>query len=138
MEWRWASVVVSFPEGSRSKMLRRTRMPRKQRSEPEQAVAHESPPPDAATTFPPPECCFWSFLLGYCLVSPLEAATGKGGNHSWQLTRQPRLPRTTVYKLFRVEYLTTVPNQYPKYTIPGARSLQMYLISNIITNNTTQ
>ena len=36
-----------------------------------------------------------------CLVSPLEAATGKGGNHSWQPTRQPRLPRT-VYKLFRV------------------------------------
>ena len=34
-----------------------------------------------------------------CLVSPLEAATGKGGNHSWQPTRQPSQPRTTVYKL---------------------------------------
>ena len=47
------------------------------------------------------------------LVSPLEAATSKGGNHSWQHTRQPKQPRTTVYKLFRVQYLTTVPNQYP-------------------------
>ena len=45
-----------------------------------------------------------------CLVSPLEAATGKGGNHSWQLTRQSSQPRTTVYKLFRALYLPTVPN----------------------------
>ena len=35
-------------------------------------------------------------------VSPLEAATSKGGNHSWQRTRQPSQPRTTVYKLLRV------------------------------------
>ena len=61
-----------------------------------------------------------------CLVSPLDAATSKGGNHSWQRTRQPKQPRTTVYKLFRVQYLPTVPNQYPKYTIPGARSLHVY------------
>ena len=61
-----------------------------------------------------------------CLVSPLEvleAASSKDGNHSWQRTRQPKQPRTTVYKLFRVQYLPTVPNQYPKYTIPSARSL---------------
>ena len=50
-----------------------------------------------------------------CLMSPLEAATGKGGNHSWQPTRQSRQPRTTVYNLFRVQYLPTAPNQYPKY-----------------------
>ena len=50
-----------------------------------------------------------------CLVSPLEAATGKGRNHSWQPTRQSRLPQTTVYDLFRVQYLPTAPNQYPKY-----------------------
>ena len=47
------------------------------------------------------------------LMSPLEATTSKGGNHSWQPMRQPKQPRTTVYKLFRVQYLTTVPNQYP-------------------------
>ena len=58
-----------------------------------------------------------------CLVSPLEAVTRKGGKHSWQRTRQPKQPRTTVYKLFCVQYLPTVPNQYPKYTIPSAQSL---------------
>ena len=44
-----------------------------------------------------------------CLLSPLEAATSKGGNHSWQRTRQPSQPRTTVYKLFRVQYLPHCP-----------------------------
>ena len=59
--------------------------------------------------------------LSDCLVSPLVAATSKGGNHSWQRTRQPKQPRTTVYKLFRVQYLPTVPNQYPKYTKSARR-----------------
>ena len=60
-----------------------------------------------------------------CLVSPLEAATSKGGNHSWQRTRQPKQPRTTVYKLFRVQSLPTDPNQHPKHTIPSPRSLTL-------------
>ena len=57
------------------------------------------------------------------LVSPQEAATSKGGNHTWRLTRQPKPPRTTVYELFCAQYLVTVPNQYPKYTIRSVRSL---------------
>ena len=68
-----------------------------------------------------------------CLVSPLEAATSKGGNHSWQRTRQPKQHRTTVYKLFRVQYLPTVPNQCPKYTIPDARSVHITQADQITT-----
>ena len=58
------------------------------------------------------------------LVSPLEAATSKGGNHSWQLTRQPKQPRTTVYKLFRVQYLPTEPT--------NIRSIQSHMSDRYI------
>ena len=58
-------------------------------------------------------------------MSPLEADTGKGGNRSWQPTRQPRQRSChliTVYYLFRVYLLATAPKQYLIYTI-SARSL---------------
>ena len=58
------------------------------------------------------------------VVSPEEAATSKGGNHPWRLTRQPKQSRTTVYELFRAQYLITVPTNirsiqsdiYDRYT----------------------
>ena len=62
------------------------------------------------------------------LVLPQEVATSKGVTHPWRLTRQPKQPRTTVYELFRAQYLITVPNQYSKYTIPCVRSLHIYFL----------
>ena len=39
---------------------------------------------------------------------------------------QHKQPRTTVYELFRVQYLIPVLNQYPRYTIPCVRSLHRH------------
>ena len=39
-------------------------------------------------------------------LSPQKAATSKCANHPRWLTRQPKQPRTTVYDLFRAQYIT--------------------------------
>ena len=52
---------------------------------------------------------------------PVEAAITHGDS------RDSLSNRTTVYELFRAQYVITVPNQYPKYTIPCVRSLYLYI-----------
>ena len=69
------------------------------------------------------------------LLSPQEAATSNGGNHPWRLTRQPKQPRTTVYDLFRAQYVIAVPKQYPKYTIPCVRSLHLYFTIQVFSTS---
>ena len=43
-----------------------------------------------------------------------------------------RQPRTTVYDLFHVQYLSPVPSLYPKYTTPCVRSLHLFVKIELI------